>query len=220
LSQDEGYTANLYEYLVTTFPNSNLKQDKRSWLKFDKTETLLYVNGSKKHDADTGWYDLDESIYNTLMSADNAYQAIILGDPKTTFVLSKNIIKDIFSVQSKLQRQNKSNRWMFSVSENNSRYFLVFGGNANYDITEYLNKWDVIPELSNPSDGGVGFTKLQRFVLDEMQMRANYQPIMIKTLLESGGRASRDEIAARIRELNSDNLEQDFRNIPALQPHT
>ena len=62
-----------------------------------------------------------------------------------------------------------------------------------------------------------GFVKLQRFLLDEMQMQANYQPIMIKTLLESGGQASRDEIAARIRELNSDNLEQDFRNIPVYE---
>ena len=175
------------------------------------------MNGSKKHDKGTGWYDLDESIYNTLMSADNAYQAIIIGEPKTTFGPSKNVVKDIFSAQSKLQGQGKSNRWMFSVSENNSRYFLVLGRNVKYDITEYLNKWNVIPELSNANDGGVRFTKLQRFLLDEMQMQANYQPIMIKTLLESGGRASRDEIAARIRELNSDNLEQDFRNIPVYE---
>ena len=164
LSLDEGYTANLYKYLVTTFPHSNLKQDKRSWLKFDKTGTLLYVNGSKKHDTDTGWYDLDESIYNTLTSADNAYQAIILGEPKTTFVLSKNVVKDIFSAHSKLQSQGKSNRWMFSVSENNSRYFLVLGGNAKYDITEYLNKWDIIPELSNQTDGGVRIRKASKIL--------------------------------------------------------
>jgi len=71
LSLGDGYTANLYKYLITTFPHVNLKQDKRSWLKFDKTGTLLYVNGSKKHDTDTGWYDLDESIYNSLASADS-----------------------------------------------------------------------------------------------------------------------------------------------------
>ena len=157
------------------------------------------MNGSKKHDTDTGWYDLDESIYNTLTSADNAYQAIILGEPKTTFVLSKNVVKDIFSAHSKLQSQGKSNRWMFSVSEKNSRYFLLLGGNAKYDITEYLNKWDIIPELSNQNNGGLGFVKLQRFLLNEMQMQANYQPIMIKTLLESGGQANRDEIAQELR---------------------
>ena len=125
----------------------------------------------------------------TTPSVDNSYQAIILGEPTTAFVLPKSIVQDIFGAQPKRQSQGKSNRWMFSVSENNSKYFLVFGGNAKYDITEYLNKWDIIQELCNPNDHSLGFVKLERFLLNEMQMQANYQPIMIKTLLELGGRA-------------------------------
>ena len=39
----------------------------------------MYVNGSKKHDKGSGWYDLDESVYKDLIAKENSYQAIILG---------------------------------------------------------------------------------------------------------------------------------------------
>ena len=149
LSLDEGYTANLYKYLVTTFPHSNLKQDKRSWLKFDKTGTLLSLTVLKNMIRDTGWYDLDESIYNTLTSTQNAYQAIILGEPKTTFVLSKKIVKIFLVLNQNYKVKVKEIDGCSQLTENNSRYFLILGGNAKYDITEYLNKWDIIPELGN-----------------------------------------------------------------------
>jgi hypothetical protein len=47
-----------------------------------------------------------------------------------------------------------------------------------------------------------------------MQMQANYQPIMIRTLLQSGGKATKDDIAAKIKELNSGKVDQDFKNVP------
>lgn len=58
------------------------------------------------------------------------------------------------------------------------------------------------------------FRDLQIFLLKEMQMQANYQPIMIRTLLQSGGKATRDGIATKIKDLNSEKEDQDFKNIP------
>ena len=48
-------------------------------------------------------------------------------------------------------------------------------------------------------------------------MQANYQPIMIRTLLVSGGKTTKDDIAAKIKELNSDDQERDFKNIPVYE---
>jgi len=60
----------------------------------------------------------------------------------------------------------------------------------------------------------LSFIDLQKFLLKEMQMQANYQPIMLKTLLVSGGKVTREDIAANIKELNSEKVDQDFKNIP------
>jgi hypothetical protein len=46
-----------------------------------------------------------------------------------------------------------------------------------------------------------------------MQTQANYQPVMIKTVLLSGGKATGDHIATKIKELNSEKKDQDFKNI-------
>jgi hypothetical protein len=61
------------------------------------------------------------------------------------------------------------------------------------------------------------FRDLQIFMLKEMQMQANYQPIMIRTLLQSGGKATRDDIATKIKDLNSEKEDQDFKNIPVYE---
>jgi hypothetical protein len=47
------------------------------------------VNGSKKYDKGSGWYDLDESVYKGLIAKENSYQAIILGQPEVTFIFPK-----------------------------------------------------------------------------------------------------------------------------------
>jgi MoxR-like ATPase len=64
------------------------------------------------------------------------------------------------------------------------------------------------------STKALDFKNLQTFLLDKMQMHSNYQPIMIRTLLENNGRASKDIIIQKISELNSLNESNDFRNIP------
>jgi hypothetical protein len=45
-------------------------------------------------------------------------------------------------------------------------------------------------------------------------MQANYQPIVIRTFLESGGKATKYDIAAKIKELNTGKQNTDFNNIP------
>jgi hypothetical protein len=44
-------------------------------------------------------------------------------------------------------------------------------------------------------------------------MQANYQPIMIRTLLLSAAKATMDHIASKIQELNSDKTDADLKNI-------
>ena len=67
------------------------------------------------------------------------------------------------------------------------------------------------------SENKLSFVDLQRFLIKEMEMDANYQPIMINTLLNSPQRtATIDEIADKITELNPDSS-INFRNIPVLQ---
>lgn len=66
----------------------------------------------------------------------------------------------------------------------------------------------------SPSRNLLSFVDLQKFLLEEMQMQANYQPIMIRTLLQSGGKATKDDIAANIKELNSEKEDQEFKNVP------
>jgi hypothetical protein len=60
----------------------------------------------------------------------------------------------------------------------------------------------------------LSFRDLQRFLLEEMRMQANYQPIMIRTLLQSGGMATKNDIAAKIKEVNPDKEDGDLKNIP------
>lgn len=68
------------------------------------------------------------------------------------------------------------------------------------------------------SENKLSFLDLQRFLIKEMEMHANYQPIMIKTLLNSPRRtATIDEIADKIRELNPAPSVNNFRNIPVYE---
>jgi hypothetical protein len=64
----------------------------------------------------------------------------------------------------------------------------------------------------------LSFVDLERFLIKDMKMQANYQPIMIRTLLNSPQRiATKDEIAEKIRDLNSDANNKDFKNIPVYE---
>ena len=53
------------------------------------------------------------------------------------------------------------------------------------------------------SETKLNFVDIQRFLLNDMKLQANYQPIMIRTLLTSPeNTATKDEIAKNIKELN------------------
>ena len=90
-------------------------------------------------------------------------------------------------------------------------------GQQGFNIIEIeKSDFDQLLSLDNAhtSEKLLNFVDLQKFILDKMQMQANYQPIMIRMLLVSGGKASKDDISTKIREHNPHNQEQDFKNIP------
>jgi hypothetical protein len=94
-------------------------------------------------------------------------------------------------------------------------------GQQGFNIAE-IEKTDydqvLILDSSLPSfiNAQMNFTDLQLFILKKMDPHANYQPIMIRTLLLSGGRASRDEIAQRLKESNLSPPAQGFQECPCL----
>jgi hypothetical protein len=88
---------------------------------------------------------------------------------------------------------------VLSFIKNKERYVAYFQGGirklSKEDYDNILNRSSSMNLLS--------FVDLQKFLLEEMQMQANYQPIMIRTLLQSGGNATKEDIAAKIKDLNS-----------------
>ena len=104
---DEGFRTGLQTFLSRKFPRAVVIQYDRSWLRLAKSGTVIYVNGSKKYNKGSGWYDLDESAYRDIIAKENSYQAIILGQPELTFILPKNTVHHIFGQEPKLQSQAK-----------------------------------------------------------------------------------------------------------------
>jgi MoxR-like ATPase len=97
---------------------------------------------------------------------------------------------------------------VLSFIKNKKRYMSHFQGGIRK-----LSKEDYDSILSI-SQSKKTFVDLQRFLLEEMQMQANYQPIMVRTLLESGGKATINQITSKIQELNPDKTDADLKNIP------
>jgi MoxR-like ATPase len=144
------YDDKLLDYLRPTF-KVDINKIKRSWLQFKSSGITLYVNGSKKHErGNGGWYDLEQDIFLSLIHKPSSYYAVVLDEPSKTFVLPMNVVNDIFGNQPTVgstEDGKKKPRWMFSISENVSKYLLTVN-NKKIDISEYLNKWDVIPEFT------------------------------------------------------------------------
>ncbi len=61
------------------------------------------------------------------------------------------------------------------------------------------------------------FQKLKNYILNEMQPQANYQPVMIMTLIKMGGSLTKDTLAAEIKSHNPDNPDQDYKQIPVYE---
>lgn len=58
------------------------------------------------------------------------------------------------------------------------------------------------------------FQKLKSYILNEMKPQANYQPVMIMTLIRMGGSLSKDTLAEQIKSHNLKNPNQDYKHIP------
>jgi MoxR-like ATPase/predicted RNA-binding protein len=69
------------------------------------------------------------------------------------------------------------------------------------------------------SNGKWSFPDLHDYIVYDMDedMQANYQPVMLKVLLEAGGNATKDLIVEEIKKFNLQEPRGGFRNIPVFQ---
>ncbi len=74
------------------------------------------------------------------------------------------------------------------------------------DLTRYQDNSDILfKEIENKGQTPIkltAFERFQKFIFKEMKLQTNYQPIMIRTLLESKGYRSTKEFISKIQELN------------------
>jgi hypothetical protein len=131
LTTEGGFREELQILLEKWYPHTVIKEYKRSWLLIEDSGTLISVNGSKIHGESSGWYDLDESIYKTIIATENSYLAIVFGRPEDTFVLPKRLVQDIFSHQPKMERELKNPRYGYC----SSNFFICCN---SYRHSEYL----------------------------------------------------------------------------------
>lgn len=161
------YDDDILDYLRSNF-NADIHKLRRSWLQFSRAGSILYVNGSKKHEkGDEGWYDLEKDIFEDLLNNSHSYYIILLGDVLTTFVIPSNVLKDIFSSQYTIENWIKKPRWMFTVLHGSQGYAIRINGDRKTDfpIDKYLNNWKQIPDLglstvSRPKIYVTGYSKV------------------------------------------------------------
>lgn len=213
----------LIEYLTRTY-EMRIEKIKRSWFKLN--DTVVYVNGSKKLSKGEGFYDIDERYYNILIERSNHYYAIVFDKPENTFVIPGQKLKEIFEGHPFYQEAGKPGEWLFTVYVKEQHHMLKLNNAKDeHDIENFLNQWNQIANLKSKDTAisdmktdiikKMTFTDIQKFILGEMHMQANYQPIMIRTLLESEGlNASKDRIATKIKGLNPQEPEKNFKHIP------
>jgi hypothetical protein len=114
--------------------------------------------------------------------------------------------KYVISLANKYANGTELDHEVFGGGPESNAFLSSLGFNIVNKETSNINT----PQSKNL----LSFIDLQRFLLEEMQMQANYQPIMIRTLLVSGDRATKDNIAAMIKDLNQADKERDFKNVP------
>jgi MoxR-like ATPase len=143
---DKLFDDRLLSYLARQYPDAKIERVKRSWLRVVSSGALIYVNGSKEHTKNEGWYDLEQEIYNELVSNSNSYYALILGYPEKTFVLPREQITAIFENQELVgasEDAKKKPRWMFTILEKEGTHFLRLNrsGSVEHNIESYLQAW-------------------------------------------------------------------------------
>ena len=195
------------------FKTLKIKRIKRSWLEIG--DSAIYVNGSNILDGNEGFYDIDYQSYKRVTENSN-YYALVFGSPQRTFLLPAGFVKDIF--ESAFSAYASSNRklCLFHIYEKNGSHLLRIQNESNeHKIDGFLIRWNQI-HLSEIIGKEIifSFKDIQRFILGEMQMQANYQPVMIRTLLENNNRTTKNVIAKALEKSNQLILHQDFRNVP------
>ncbi|MGD1838206.1 MAG: AAA family ATPase, partial [Nitrososphaeraceae archaeon] len=108
----------------------------------------------------SGFYDLNQSIYDKINNKNSSFCAVILGKPGTSFIFPKQKINEFFNAQNKTQRDER-HRWMFSILSDNNKYFLKVTGTERINISDYLNRWDLIPDIQNIKDDQKNYFLIQ-----------------------------------------------------------
>ena len=150
MSHKKKFVELLEYYIKEKYPNVIFTHDTPTspWIEFTEFGSKLYVNSSKEYKNNTGWYDLNDSIYNRIIDSKNSFIAVILGEPEKTFIFPQEKTLQIFNEENKLDNKDRP-RWMFSiVKKNDNNYFLKIKKD-NINVNDYLNRWDLIPEMHN-----------------------------------------------------------------------
>jgi MoxR-like ATPase len=116
----------------------------------------LYITGSKFQGSGKGWYDLKKHAYDQLVK-ENGFCLFTLDSPDTTFVLPSDFLKktfhENFGTTTEVRNMNRDNselRWVFDIIEKNNGYYLKFRNhNDEFDLSRYLNNWDLVQGLSS-----------------------------------------------------------------------
>jgi hypothetical protein len=155
LSNSSNYVQILIDFLRNK--DIDVKKEKRNWIRFAKSNTLVYVNASKEYpgspNRNHGWYDFSKRTYDELVSDKTTYDsycAILLGTPEMVFVLSKDDIRKIFDEQF----MNKPDEWMFHVLEENGEFVLKFTkkDTPTHMMGKFLNQWNQITNSKAQSE--------------------------------------------------------------------
>lgn len=211
------FAPRLKEYLATNYSIKVKKGSGRAHLSFP-SGIIIHVWGSIVLKDARGFYYLQEKDLKDIIENERQFFAAVFGEPENTFVFPKEAVKQFFGSYPLTLQEGKKPKWYFDIRQekDGSHYLKIHSGEAKeVNIDNYLNKWDQIDDFRT-SKSPKSFLDLQRFLLTT-NMRANYQPIMIRTLLLSSGKASKDSIALQIKELNSQESEQDFMNVPVYE---
>ncbi len=129
------YAPELQKYLQDTF-KVEIEQTEPYTLR-TPSNIIIYVKKSKT----PLWYGLDKAVYDKLATHPRFYMAIVMGTPKTTFVIPKSKVIEIFNgIPTKPRHGLDRERWHFKID---SSHHLKFNNvDKTQEIEVYLNHWD------------------------------------------------------------------------------
>jgi hypothetical protein len=211
------------------YPSVEVKTASRSVLRLP-SGVILHVHGSPE---DVKWYALKKDYFNELTTTNPRYYYVIIVDqPEQSLVLPLAKVKEIFDPVDPGEDQE----WHYSMVRDSDHYVIEPNNDPReigdiHRLDVYLNNWKQVQDYASlTSDTSaavmatarksakIPFEELHRFIVRKMDSsQANYQPIMIRTLLETGGRASRDQIARAIEHGNNSTPKSGFKQIPVYE---